>query len=552
MFLALLTLVTALAISAVAIYYSVAGLTAIFAAAVIPIIIMGGVLEIAKLVTAVWLHKYWDRAVWWLKGYLSVAVVILMFITSMGIFGFLSKAHIEQTSLSVEQVAISNTLDEKIIRSESKITRWSEEIDRLLRGEDVRVDSLIEREQSEIDKLYERQEQEKQSAREDANSKIELQNNRLAQAQTRKEQDIATAQERYQGAFGNKDSLDEAIDRATQNELSVASAVQRQIVSINNELNSVLEEITQRYNPQIDIFQTRINDLRNQSDMKTDDIDTRLSELEELIELEQKELDNNREEKNVVQREYRKLEAEVGPVKYIAEFVYGEKADQNLLEEAVRWVIIIIIFVFDPLAVLLLIASQYTFQFKDEDNGNIINNSNSSSKPSPDPTPPISGETHNEGGSEDTADDGGTTENDLHLQQQRATRELSSKEPINQPSAVDDAAMAIAESYAKTFTDQKKTEDESKKKDIKLSEPSTEEERKEAYELADKTASWTEAKTAWKQTHPNETLKKHKKKYILGQIDTLPWEEYIQNSEQTKSSLWQKLKDAQNNIDNTS
>lgn len=464
MFLALLTLVTALAISAVAIYYSVAGLTAIFAAAVIPIIIMGGVLEIAKLVTAVWLHKYWDRAVWWLKGYLSVAVVILMFITSMGIFGFLSKAHIEQTSLSVEQVAISNTLDEKIIRSESKITRWSEEINRLLRGEDVRVDSLIEREQSEIDKLYERQEQEKQSAREDANSKIELQNNRLAQAQTRKEQDIATAQERYQGAFGNKDSLDEAIDRATQNELSVASAVQRQIVSINNELNSVLEEITQRYNPQIDIFQTRINDLRNQSDMKTDDIDTRLSELEELIELEQKELDNNREEKNVVQREYRKLEAEVGPVKYIAEFVYGEKADQNLLEEAVRWVIIIIIFVFDPLAVLLLIASQYTFQFKDEDNGNIINNSNSSSKPSPDPTPPISGETHNEGGSEDTADDGGTTDNDLHLQQQRATRELSSKEPINQPSAVDDAAMAIAESYAKTFTDQKKLKTNLKKK----------------------------------------------------------------------------------------
>lgn len=549
MFLALLTMVTALAISAVAIYYSVAGLTAIFAAAVIPIIIMGGVLEIAKLVTAVWLHKYWDKAVWWLKGYLSVAVVVLMFITSMGIFGFLSKAHIEQTSLSVEQVAISNTLDEKIIRSESKITRWSEEIDRLLRGEDVRVDSLIEREQSEIDKLYERQEQEKQSAREDANSKIELQNNRLAQAQTRKEQDIATAQERYQGTFGNKDALDEAIDRATQNELSVASAVQRQIVSINNELNSVLEEITERYSPQIDIFQTRINDLRNQSDMKTGDIDTRLSELEELIELEQVELDNNREEKNVVQREYRKLEAEVGPVKYIAEFVYGEKADQNLLEEAVRWVIIIIIFVFDPLAVLLLIASQYTFRFREEDNGNHSNNSSDTD------TSKLAGDTTNETvdetDSETVTESRDTTDNDLHLQQERSPGELSSEEPASQPSAVDDAAMAIAESYAKTFADLKKTEDESKKKDIKLSEPSTEEERKEAYELADNTASWTEAKSAWKKDHPNETLKEHKKKYIRGQIDTLPWEEYVQNSEQTKSSLWQKLKDAQNNTDNT-
>lgn len=560
MFLALLTMVTALAISAVAIYYSVAGLTAIFAAAVIPIIIMGGVLEIAKLVTAVWLHKYWDRAVWWLKGYLSVAVVVLMFITSMGIFGFLSKAHIEQTSLSIEQVAISNTLEEKITRSESKITRWSEEIDRLLRGEDVRVDSLIEREQSEIDKLYERQEQEKQSARNDANSKIELQNNRLAQAQTRKEQDIATAQERYQGTFGDKDALDSAIDRATQNELSVASAVQRQIVNINNELNSVLEEITERYSPQIDIFQVRINDLRNQSDMKTDDIDARLAELEELIEVEQTELDKNREEKNVVQREYRKLEAEVGPVKYIAEFVYGENADQDLLEEAVRWVIIIIIFVFDPLAVLLLIASQYTFRFRNEENGTIISNTIGQSDPVP--TPPdnsSTGEASSEGDSEDTAEDRGTTDNNIHLQQEWESRDDNGSKSIDQPSSVDDAAMAIAESYSQkktehdlSISDKYPVQAESKKKEyLSYSEPSTEEERKEAYELADNTASWTDAKSAWKKDHPNETLKEHKKKYIRGKIENLPWEEYVQNSEQTKTSLWQQLKDAQNNTDNT-
>src|SRR6056300_264421 len=98
MFIGIITLLTALAISAVAIYYSVAGLAAIFAAAVIPIIIMGVVLEVGKLVTAVWLHKYWSKATWWLKTYLSTAVFVLMFITSMGIFGFLSKAHIEQTS----------------------------------------------------------------------------------------------------------------------------------------------------------------------------------------------------------------------------------------------------------------------------------------------------------------------------------------------------------------------------------------------------------------------------------------------------------------------
>ena len=145
MFLAILTFLSAITISAVAIYYSVAGLAAIFAAAVIPIIIMGVSLEVGKLVTAVWLHRNWNRAVWWLKTYLSIAVVVLMFITSMGIFGYLSKAHIEQTSLSIEQSASIETLDEKMIRSNAKIERWENEMDRLLKGDDVRVDTLVEK-----------------------------------------------------------------------------------------------------------------------------------------------------------------------------------------------------------------------------------------------------------------------------------------------------------------------------------------------------------------------------------------------------------------------
>ena len=85
MALAILVLITALCISAVAIYYSVAGLVAIFAAAALPIMIMGGVLEVGKLVTAVWLHRYWKQASWWLKSYLSVAVLVLMFIRSISI-----------------------------------------------------------------------------------------------------------------------------------------------------------------------------------------------------------------------------------------------------------------------------------------------------------------------------------------------------------------------------------------------------------------------------------------------------------------------------------
>ncbi|MCA1806963.1 MAG: hypothetical protein LC687_03800, partial [Actinobacteria bacterium] len=119
MLIAVLALITALAISAVAIYYSVAGLVAIFAAAAIPIIIMGGVLEVSKLVTAVWLHRNWHIATWWLKTYLSTAVVVLMFITSMGIFGFLSKAHIEQTAGAQQSVAQIEQITERIERNQS-------------------------------------------------------------------------------------------------------------------------------------------------------------------------------------------------------------------------------------------------------------------------------------------------------------------------------------------------------------------------------------------------------------------------------------------------
>ena len=261
MFLAILTFLSALTISAVAIYYSVAGLAAIFAAAVIPIIIMGVSLEVGKLVTAVWLHRNWNRAVWWLKTYLAVAVVILMFITSMGIFGYLSKAHIEQTSMSIEQTANIETLDEKMIRSTSKIDRWTAEIDRLLKGEDIRVDTLIEKEQIALNKVYERINaqkeiannqanndialltKEKESAIENANREIKLQNDRLDQAKVRKEADIAAAQKKFEESFGGTAKFEKAVEKATANELSVASAAQREIRAINKRLSDKIDNI---------------------------------------------------------------------------------------------------------------------------------------------------------------------------------------------------------------------------------------------------------------------------------------------------------------------
>ena len=392
MLLGILTFLSALTISAVAIYYSVAGLAAIFAAAVIPIIIMGVSLEVGKLVTAVWLHRHWQRAAWWLKTYLSIAVIVLMFITSMGIFGFLSKAHIEQTSMSQEQVALIKTLDDKEIRSQGKIERWTDEMNRLMKGEDVRVDNLIDREQKELDKINALIKAEKDDVRVDFDKQIELQNKRIEQAKERKEADIQAAKDRFEGSFGGGAKFDKAVEEAKANELSVASSAQREIRNINAKLNDALAAVDAKYAVDIKAIQDRIQDLRNQANAKTEDIDARVTELENFIDAEQLVIDQVREEKFGYEKEYRKLEAEVGPIKYIAEFIYGEQANQSLLESAVRWVIIIIIFVFDPLAVLLLIASQYTFQYVREDKGGKLPpksdpDPDEPNDPEPEPTP---------------------------------------------------------------------------------------------------------------------------------------------------------------------
>ena len=360
MFMAIITLLTALSISAVAIYYSIAGLAAIFAAAAIPIMIMGTVLEVGKLVTASWLYQNWKVAPRLIKSYLSAAVVVLMFITSMGIFGFLSKAHVEQASLGSTQSLQLDQIEEKLLRSQTKIERWSNEITRLNSGENVRVDILIDKQNQELANIYARIKEEKDALTIQADKEIQLQQDRIQQAKERKDADIAAAQERYKGAF-SKSGLDEAIEQAKSNELAVASAAQKLIVEIQNQLKEDLVKIDDNYKNQIQDINETITSLRTEANNKTGDIDTKINELETLIETEQEEMNIVNEDKLVLVMEQQKLEVEVGPLKYIAEFVYGQDADKDLLEEAVRWVIIVIIFVFDPLAVLLLIAANMSF-----------------------------------------------------------------------------------------------------------------------------------------------------------------------------------------------
>ena len=379
----LITFLTALTISAVAIYYSVAGLAAIFAAAVIPIIVMGVSLEVGKLVTAVWLHRYWSKATWWLKTYLSIAVFILMFITSMGIFGFLSKAHIEQTSAGDENVAQVERIASEIVRYEDIIIRAENKIQKLETsntGSDANVQSQIDAEQERIDKAYVRiqpaiDEQQKiidsqadlyKSELNKIDEELKVLQGYIDSGDTKKAQQMIGAS--ADGIFGKKtaDKIGDWQEAKQAERVELISKIEK--ASNNPQAQAAREEIKRLRNTvekQIQQSNTLIDRLRKQlgDTTKIADIDSQVDEQNLRIKEANNQIDILIEEKYAIQSEYRKLEAEVGPIKYIAEFVYGEDATQNMLEEAVRWVIIIIIFVFDPLAVLLLIASQYTFEW---------------------------------------------------------------------------------------------------------------------------------------------------------------------------------------------
>jgi len=326
----------------------VAGLVAIFAASATAIIIMGVVLEVGKLVTAVYLHRYWNMTTQWLKVYLSTAVIFLMFITSMGIFGFLSKAHIEQTSLSEEQSAQIETIDEKITRSDAKIKRWQEEMDRLLGGATGGETAIVAGDQDALKDLRATIKSEKDAIRKDADARIK-------QAQDRRDAEIKAAEPLLEG-WGGESRYNEEVKKAKDVEQTESDEARA-------DRDKKLAAIDKKYSKDLSALTKRIDSIRNESKSKVKNIDKRVAELEKSIEAEQKKIDVVREDKMIFEKEYRKLEAEVGPIKYIAEFVYGDVADKNMLEAAVRWVIIMIIFVFDPLAVGLLIASQYAFLF---------------------------------------------------------------------------------------------------------------------------------------------------------------------------------------------
>ena len=584
MFLAVLTMITALTISAVAIYYSVAGLVAIFAAAALPIMVMGGVLEVGKLVTAVWLHRHWERATWWLKTYLSLAVVVLMLITSMGIFGFLSKAHIEQTSASQESVAQVERLTVEIARQNGIIDRAEDQIAKLETsgtGNDANIQSQIDKEQERIDNAYVRI----QPAIDEQNKIIADVTALFQQELDRIDTELATLQgyidagdirkaqgmvgTATDGAYGPKTAAAftawQDAKRAERNEWlqKIQQAAGSPTVKAARDEIARLRKSAE---DQIAQSNTLINRLRNQIGgiENADDIQKSIDEQNERVRTASSEIDRLTDEKIKLESEYRKLEAEVGPIKYIAEFIYGEQADKNMLEEAVRWVIIVIIFVFDPLAVLLLIASQYTFEYRrKDDNGGWLRRYEQLRAQRIVDNPGFTVDDPKE----ETDENNRREDSKEESQDAEELRDGEPKESV--PSETGDDPVVVAEEES-LIEDYERMRDGiiQSHADVELDPEADEEihvendeqaERKKYLEDLEQDDNVKKLKQQWKEAHPNDNIKTYKKLYIHGKIDKLPWEtipdtknrffykeeiegrNYVQNEEQGNNSLWKDI-----------
>jgi len=415
--LAYLTLLCGLTISGVAIWYSVAGLVAIFAAAVIPIIVMGTVLEVSKLVATIWLKWNWKRAPFLIKTYLLTAIAVLMLLTSMGIFGFLSKAHLDQAVPTSDVAAKVSLIDEKIKTERDNIDAAR----RALAQMDAQVDQVLGR-------------------TEDA-----------------------------RGA-----------ERAVQ---------------------------------------IRRNQARERTNLQNEIAKSQVA------------IANLNEEKAPIAAELRVVEAKVGPIKYIAALIYGDEPNENLLEKSVRWVIIVIVLVFDPLAIVMLLASQHSFQWFRQDDDEKLKTSET---PQKDPEPEDTGYVY--GPWPFVVDEPKKEKIEPAISGDTTSPE---KFGLESNTVKDNEAAEEALKWAK---EQIKEADEIPIEDLPTDQ--LEDDIPDDISSAEK-----EAMKRWKEENPNDSLKHQRRLFEMKIIDQLPWQDYllakpdyVQNEEQNNNTIWQRLK----------
>ena len=388
MFLSLITLAVALSLSVIAAYYSIAGLASIFAAAVIPIMIMGSILELAKVVVTIWLHEYWSKARWLMKLYLVPAVMMLMLITSMGIFGFLSKAHSDQSLVSGDVSAKIAVYDEKIKTEKENI--------------DVSRKSLKQMDEA-VDQVMGRSSDEKGA-------------------------DKAVAVRRGQ-------------QKERQRLLAEIAESQKRITALNEDRAPIAAEV-------------------------------------------------------------RKVEAEVGPIKYIAALIYGDNPDTNVLERAVRWVIILLVCVFDPLAIMMLLAATESLKWARE-------------KPEIKVDEPIEELAEEDALAEYEPDDGALTNDQIEQIRESAATDYQpidchkcNTELINAPGIGLFCPNKECDVMDGPFSDDEES--------VVLEDDDDE----DSPELKS-------AKAQWKADNPRDSLKRQRRLLDVGVIDRLPWIDYL-------------------------
>jgi hypothetical protein len=388
MFLSLITLAVALSLSVIAAYYSIAGLASIFAAAVIPIMIMGSILELAKVVVTIWLHEYWSKARWLMKLYLVPAVMMLMLITSMGIFGFLSKAHSDQSLVSGDVSAKIAIYDEKIKTEKENI--------------DVSRKSLKQMDEA-VDQVMGRSSDEKGA-------------------------DKAVAVRRGQ-------------QKERQRLLAEIAESQKRITALNEDRAPIAAEV-------------------------------------------------------------RKVEAEVGPIKYIAALIYGDNPDTNVLERAVRWVIILLVCVFDPLAIMMLLAATESLKWARE-------------QPKEEVEDLVEESAREDSLAEYEPDDGPLTDDQLEQIQESAATDYQpihchkcNTELINAPGIGLFCPNKECDVMDGPFSDDEEP--------VVLEDDDDE----DSPELKS-------AKAQWKAHNPRDSLKRQRRLLDVGLIDRLPWIDYL-------------------------
>lgn len=372
------TVFSALAVSAVAAYFSIVGLMAIFSALPMAILSMGVVLEIAKLVTASWIYQYWQRTSLLMKSYMVTSVVVLSIITSIGIFGFLSKAHLDQAAVSGDAQAKVERVEQLIERENGKIAAAEDRILRIQQGSTLDVTESIRQQEEIRDTAWER-----------IQGDIEYSEEQIDKIRASLDTDLAQKQQELDGldaivaSYTNQGTTttdsgafrrDETVDNVALG-LQVRESQREERAKIDAdivELRRYAEEQIAGYRNQIvqyrettqgdiDRANDEINRLRENESQSSATRDIQIDEIQATIDEAYDQIGAYNEDLFEERAIVRDLDKEVGPVRYVAQFLYGDDSTENI-DRAVVILIILLIFVFDPLAIILVIAANLSIK----------------------------------------------------------------------------------------------------------------------------------------------------------------------------------------------